>query len=186
MADAPGTEPGPDRANTFFALVPPAPVRAAVAALQAELTPKLPPAARPVAADNFHITLAFLGAVERARLPDLIELARSLAMAPSAIHLDCFGVFPRARVGWLGCSAVDPSLIDFQGQLVSMLEAAGFAPDARPWVPHLTLYRKLRKAPDKVSVDIGGWDVESFALLRTRSTKTGPVYARMDAWKARR
>ncbi len=184
MAHAPGTERGPDRANTFFALVPPAPVRDAVAAFQADLKPGLPPSVRPVATCNFHITLAFLGAIERACLPELFALGGACSMAPTAIHLDRFGVFPRARVGWLGCSVIDPALGDFQGRLVGALRAAGYAPDSRPWVPHLTLYRKLRKGPDKVNVDIGGWDVESFVLLRTKPTKSGPVYGQEGAWKA--
>lgn len=186
MTRIPATDRGARRANSFFALVPPDPVRDTIAGFQARLTPRLPDAVRPVAPGNFHLTLAFLGAVARDRLPALAEIARSCPMATCRLRLDRFGVFPGARVGWLGVSVLDPALAGFQERLVAALRGAGFDPDPRPWAPHLTLYRKLRTTPDTVSVDIADWVVEDYVLLHTRSTKTGPVYRQEGAWKARR
>lgn len=105
-------------------------------------------------------------------------------MPPVRIVLDRLGHFPRARVGWLGCSAVDASLAAFRDGLLAALEAAGFAADVRPWVPHLTLYRKLRTPLPTLEFEPIVWRCDRFELLRTEPGKKGPVYRSVGRWEA--
>ncbi len=172
------------RANTFFALTLPAPIRRGVERLQAKLTPQLPAGVRSVPASNFHITLAFLGAVEASAVPRLCALAPTVTPPEVDLVLDRLGSFSRARVGWLGSTRVPGSLVDFQERLAGALRDAGFAVDARLWVPHLTLYRNLRTPLPRMDIEPLGWRVEHYELLRTESGQSGPVYCSLGCWPA--
>jgi len=185
MAATDGHSRNVPRANTFFALVPPPPVRDAVAGVQARLTPRLPASVRAVAPANFHVTLAFLGALAGDRLDALRDLADGLALSRECWVLDRLGTFPRARVGWLGCGEAPADLAAFQGRLVEGLRGAGFAVDRRPWVPHLTLYRNLRSPMPTINLEPVPWVCDGFTLLRTRSTESGPEYVETGRWTAR-
>lgn len=174
------------RANTFFALTPPAPVRREIARLQAQVTPRLPASVRPVPPPNYHITVAFLGAVEASAVPNLCSLAGTVPPPVDDLVLDRLGRFSRARVGWLGSTQVPGPLAAFQARLAGALRDNGYAVDERPWVPHLTLYRNLRTPLPKLDVEPLGWRVDSYELLRTASGQTGPVYRSRGRWTARK
>lgn len=172
------------RANTFFALLPPPPVRDAVAALQNRLAQALPGSVRPVMPINFHVTLVFLGAVPATAFDGLGTVAERLVMPRCGLELDRLGAFGPARVGWLGCSGLPGSLADFREALAASLAAAGHAIDARPWVPHLTLYRKLRTPLPRLDFEPIVWRCDDFALLRTEPGRKGPIYREIGRWAA--
>lgn len=171
-----------DRANTFFALVPPDAVRERIAELQRQLIPHLPASVRPVPPANFHLTLAFLGAVPAASLPALRSVADRLVPPDADLVLDHLGAFPRARVGWLGASAVDERLVRFQARLAASLDDAGFAPERRAWVPHLTLFRRLRGTLPMQEDLAYPWRVRTFVLLRTVQGRDGVRYRVEEHW----
>lgn len=99
-----------------------------------------------VARDNLHVTIRFLGSVDAARIE---AVSSAIATAVSGlvdvpVRLDALGAFPdarRARVVWAGIA--DPAGgIGAVAQLVGdALDAIGFAPEARAFVPHVTLAR---------------------------------------------
>lgn len=65
--------------------------------------------------DGWHVTLAFLGAIEPARVPQLIEAAEGVARSsgPFRVAADRVGAFPRpaaAQTVWLGFRDVDGRL----------------------------------------------------------------------------
>jgi len=162
----------------FFALDPPAGVRQRVAALQRFMD--FPSRAVPPA--NFHITLAFLGQVASERLPELKGLAQQCPLPAGVLELDCLGGFPRAGVAWLDCSYIPLELVAFQQDLVLHLEALGFRSEARPWRPHLTLYRKMRKPFATIPFEAINWPVDSFCLMQSRPGKDGPQYRSLGHW----
>jgi RNA 2',3'-cyclic 3'-phosphodiesterase len=102
---------------------PGAPIRLFVAAevspasregLAAEIArvARLDPRAKPVAAANLHLTLAFLGATDPARVPAIEAALREVAEASSApsVVVEGLGAFPdraRPRVIWAGLRDLD-------------------------------------------------------------------------------
>jgi 2'-5' RNA ligase len=73
----------------FFALWPDDRVRAALAVLAAELAASC--GGRATAPDNLHATLAFLGNVPAARLPEFERMAASLHGRRFELRLDAMG-----------------------------------------------------------------------------------------------
>lgn len=104
------------------------------------------PKARWVRPEAMHLTLSFLGETGEGLLPALdagLEPAAA-ALRPFELHLDGLGAFPprgKARVLWVGFAA-PAALLELQKAVAKAVEqAAGIAPERRPFHPHLTLAR---------------------------------------------
>lgn len=130
----------------FVAVPLPEAVRRAAAALVDALRPELPPA-RWVAAENLHLTVAFLGDQPDDRLGPLVA---SLAggcrgVAPFEAALGEAGSFPdrgRARVAWIAFVAPAAALERLERAISGACRAAGAAPAGRTrFHPHVTLAR---------------------------------------------
>jgi 2'-5' RNA ligase len=103
---------------------------------------------------GIHLTLAFLGELDDARLAAVEAAAEIAARAahPFTLEVAGLGTFgpPTApTVVWAGVGGNLPRLGALRETLTVALEVRGFARDARPFSPHLTLAR-LRDplAPD--------------------------------------
>jgi 2'-5' RNA ligase len=166
----------------FFALWPKEAIRQQIkSASYSRLKPKtIPP-------ENWHMTLVFLGptpAEQRARLE---QAASKLEAEPFTMSLDTTGQFKRAQVVWLGCQYPDRHLLKLQEKLESALrenclEHPSFISEMRPYCPHLTLYRHIRKpySPERI-VPIE-WPVDSFCLIESRPDQH-PVYRILNRWE---
>ncbi|MDQ3820188.1 MAG: RNA 2',3'-cyclic phosphodiesterase [Acidobacteriota bacterium] len=97
-------------------------------------------------ADNLHLTLKFLGEIERSRAAGLSEAA-SRASSQSqtfSLTIEGAGSFPPRgvpRVLWLGVSDSTGALARLQNILEAECSAKGFAREERPFSPHLTIAR---------------------------------------------
>lgn len=114
---------------------------------------------RPVALDNLHVTLKFLGDTPQAMVPQVESLlSRVLAGRPALeLRLAGVGAFPNERrpsVLWVGLAEAE-LLCEMAGDLERELAALGFPPEGRAFQPHLTLLRIKMRPPDAL-----------FAILR--------------------
>jgi len=126
----------------FFGLSLPPEIRAAASACAGEAQRIIP--GRYALAENYHITLAFIGEVPEERLPDaLTVLTDSIAAFPAPrITLLAPGHFGRAQNGILILRAAsEPPLEPLHDALVNNLTAAGLPADPGPFSPHITLAR---------------------------------------------
>jgi 2'-5' RNA ligase len=181
--------------RTFIAICLPDAVRAALASRMAALTPRLPPGVRWVAPESLHLTLAFLGELDGARLAQA-EAATAVAAregVPFALRLTHLGTFgpPRApKVIWAGVTGDSERLRDLQDRLASELALRGFPREDRPFSPHLTLARikaplppevartlpeLLRSAPEEAADD-ATWRVREICVMRSERLRSGAVY----------
>jgi len=122
---------------------------------------------RPMPADKIHLTLAFLGEVEDSRIPEAEDAAAAAVGAAFTLVLDRLGAFRRAGVAWAGASMPDPALLRLQGTLAAHLVARGFELEPRPFAPHVTLVRKVDRAPREAAFEAVSWRVTDFALVRS-------------------
>lgn len=166
-------------ARVFFALWPPAaivePLTSTARSAASQFGGK---ATRP---ESIHLTLAFLGAVAESRLPQLARTAAGLRAAPFELQIDRLGYWSHNRLLWAGCSAPPPELLGLAQALQQQLAAAGFgvADAGRPFVPHLSLLRKLPAAhPPQILPSIAplAWSCTGFVLVRSQLSASGPEY----------
>ena len=137
---------------------------------------------RPVAADNLHLTLAFLGQQPRARLEELQLLAAGVEQAPFRLHLDRLG--GHRGTLWLEPAEMPAALGNLARDLQQRLLAAGITLDTRPFRAHLTLLRHAGARPAGASADFD-WPVERFALYASEPTARGVRYRELGGWPLR-
>ena len=95
--------------------------------------------------ENLHLTLAFLGNTDPARLEELRQILEQLDVPLLSLRFDRIGVFRRegGDIWWLGMGE-NRELQMLQAQLTKALGGAGFPVEERKFVPHLTLARRTR------------------------------------------
>jgi 2'-5' RNA ligase len=136
--------------------------------------------------EALHVTLRFLGAVDPARISAVTRAMReaTFGRCSFAVTMRGLGCFPSRRaprVFWAGMDRCAPL-----GELVAVLEAelrkAGFAPDDRPFRPHVTLARIRRPGVrpqgdwDRDRPDFGTQTVEEITLYESRHEARHPTY----------
>jgi 2'-5' RNA ligase len=180
----------PPVTRTFVALPLGEAAVEALIRLRTRLAPEAPKA-RWVAAENLHVTLAFLGGVSPAELPGVIAATHDAAAAVPLpqLNLRGLGAFPEARrprVLWAGLEGDVEALAAMQRDLAARLRAAGLAPDPR-FSPHVTLARfdgwRRRRPPDLTPIlaEFAGWtggplDAPEIVVFASELRSEGPVY----------
>ena len=167
------------RQRLFFALWPSAELCAPLAELARRYTP---PRARRVSSGNFHITLAFVGAVDAATRSCMEQAAATLCGASFDLCLDRIGAWTGPRILWLAPAAPPPALVSLAAQLQQALRPCGYQPEARPYLPHVTLARKLAGEPPSLALPPLHWPVRDFVLAESLGTPTGPAYRVLARW----
>lgn len=100
---------------------------------------------RTVVSQNWHLTLRFLGDTSRDELGAVCDALATEDLGPSFdVGFTRLGAFPtpaRARVLWLGTGDGADRLCRLAEVVEKVARSAGFAPEPRPFRPHLTLSR---------------------------------------------
>ena len=141
-----------------------------------------------VSQDNFHITYAFLGDLDREKAAAAEKgLAAGLeGLGSFRIVSGGFGVFPSARhpsVLWLGIGEGAAELRALSGKVAEGLAAQGLVFENR-FEPHVTLGRVKRELPENFLRRAGDFAacrkaaslISSVELMESRLTPEGPVY----------
>lgn len=159
------------------------PLRAALAALP---LPGATGRIRRTDPSQYHVTLRFLGEVP----PDEADrLARTMAahvgsVAPFPYRIVDVGTFDRSR-GGVVVARIEPSegWRSLHGAVERALSEHGFAPERRPFVPHVTLARvkggriaRPRSPSPEATKPIGEGFVSEAALVKSELRPDGPVY----------
>jgi RNA 2',3'-cyclic 3'-phosphodiesterase len=148
-----------------------------------------------VPAGNIHLTLKFLGDVSIAHMEVLKEVLQGEASTHRSFTFSVgnLGAFPNIRhprVIWVGVEAPN-DLAALQRSIESSMARIGYAPEDRPFSPHLTLGRVSRNATTRDTHLIGevleaskvGFlgvnPVNSVCLYRSDLKPTGAEYTRI-------
>jgi 2'-5' RNA ligase len=165
----------------FFALWPSAAERRALA--HAVVAACAESGGRAVAAENLHLTLAFLGSVPQRRLGELAQIGRHCAAGfrgsgPIAVTLTRLEHWSRPQI-IAATAAIEPdAACSLAEALKNATAAAGFAPDLKPFRAHVTVARKVTRPPPALaSLRPIEWRCNGFALVDSRTESDGPVYS---------
>jgi RNA 2',3'-cyclic 3'-phosphodiesterase len=95
---------------------------------------------------NLHLTLKFLGDVPPAKIPQVAAAAKRAtgSCSPFQVTVGSTGCFPSPRnpsVLWIGISQMPGSLTCLRDTIEEELRRQGFAREAKPFKPHLTIAR---------------------------------------------
>lgn len=135
-----------------------------------------------VALENVHVTLAFLGNVGADQQACVEQVADKIQCDAFELFLDRAGHFPRPRVLWVGCSETPDSLRQLVTDLSAGIRRCGLELDSRPYQAHLTLMRKVKKAPADMGFLSISWQVDRFVLVRSQTRPEGVRYEVIREW----
>jgi RNA 2',3'-cyclic 3'-phosphodiesterase len=177
----------------FVALQISAEVRETFAILLGELR-RADPKPRWVNPESLHITLKFIGHVAAEKLPLILDVLAAIPVPPPmTIEFHGLGCFPNARrpaVVWAGMPLL-PELTALAGRIDAALAACGVPPEARTFVPHLTLARlKETRLSDALRAEIenaqnrsfGKQTVRDFCLIESKLKSAGAEYTTLRSF----
>lgn len=168
----------------FVGIRPPVPVRDVLLDAMEALD-----GARWVDEDNLHLTLRFVGEVERPAANDLAEALSCIASPRFDLCVAGVGAFERTRAGRSLPHAIwarvppSPELERLRHKVERACEAAGLGRETRKFIPHITLARIDRGTPRvaewlaaRSELAAGPWTVDAFILFESHLGRTGAHY----------
>lgn len=161
----------------FFALWPHAAARAEIERVQQFLPTT---GMQLVSSANLHLTLAFLGSVEKTIMESLMECAATLTVPAFRLTLDHAEHGPGML--WLAPSEIPPPLMTLAGDLRRCMHVTRLPVEQRAYRPHVTLARKAPHAIPLPAIEPIDWDVGCFCLLQSLMQSGSTVYRSVRCW----
>lgn len=137
-----------------------------------------------VPAANLHLTIRFIGGIERRLVEGVADRLAASHLAAFDLALGDLGAFKRGRlvrVVWLGLTAGAEAAQSLAAQVEAACVAAGLQAEKRPLQPHLTLARarsrfgaalsSLPEAPRLLP-----WRADELVLYQSHLSPKGSVY----------
>lgn len=171
----------------FVAIRPPEPIRSVLLTAMGGVS-----AARWQSDDQIHLTVRFIGEVDRHQARDIDATLAAIHHPRFEIRLDGIGTFGRRDhpdTVWAGIAPHEP-VKRLHEKVDRALERVGFTPEQRAYMPHITLARLKRS-----SGPVGGllersgglrsapFLVDSFTLYESRLTPEGAAYTPVNRYQ---
>jgi 2'-5' RNA ligase len=137
-----------------------------------------------------HITLAFLGAVAAARVPELTEALSQIRVRPCEVAVTGPAFLPvrgAKRVLVLRLADRDGQLARLRAAVAVALAGTGlFEAEGRPWLPHLTVarFRPPGQPFSLQNVNIPGFCVVRVVLYSSLLERAGAVHTPLAEFPA--
>ena len=140
--------------------------------------------------DQLHLTLRFIGEVERPVAEDLAAALRHIRFESFSVALEGVGKFEKHRNGalWAGLRPKD-QLKALAAKVERACQSAGLEPERRAYYPHITLARWKGRAQrlDAWLASHGGitsdpWQVREFILYESHLGREGAHYEPIELY----
>jgi len=189
-----------EQIRSFIAIELPDELKLGLSQLEARLKVGKQPGVKWVDPYSIHLTLKFLGSITTDRISEITKAIEEAVQGISPFHLEVksLGVFPnlrRVQVAWVGISGEVDKLNQLQKRIDFNLARLGFAPESRPFTPHLTLARLRNQASSPERQRFGqliadtkseitySFEVKAISLMRSQLTREGAIYSRINSIK---
>jgi len=187
-----------EQIRSFIAIELPDELKLGLTQLQARLKTSNQPWIKWVNPYSIHITLKFLGNIPINIIDDITGAIGEAAheMSPFKLKVEDLGAFPnlrRVQVAWVGIGGEVDKLRRLQQRIEVNLTRLGFAPESRPFTPHLTLARVRQRASSDERQRFGqlianaafdaayAFEVEAISLMKSQLTREGAIYSRISS-----
>ena len=171
----------------FVAIRPPAPIRAILLGAMGGIS-----GARWQSEDQLHLTLRFIGEVDRHLAGDVHAALGGVRQPSFEIALKGIGAFDRRGwpdAVWAGIAPQEP-VKALHKKIDAALHRVGVAPDQRAFLPHITLARLKRSSGSVGNLleQSGGlssppFEVDHFALFESVLTPDAAVYSMLERYR---
>lgn len=175
--------------RTFIAIEIPSNIQRKIEVFQSILRDIKPRGISWVKVKNIHLTLKFLGDVERSQIDAINSaVAKACEEQPAfSISVDETGFFPnhqRPRVIWIGCRDKEKQLVKLHSLIDIELAKLGFEKENRQFSPHLTIGRvkdnqglsRVVQVVNASHFSGGLFQVQKILVLRSQLHPTGSIY----------
>jgi 2'-5' RNA ligase len=149
------------------------------------------PGARWIDAENYHLTLRFIGDIDDALAREIAGVLARVHRRPFELRLDGLTSFggrkPRAVVA---TAAPVPALMELQAEHDRLLQRLGLEPEGRKYTPHVTLARLRDSSSHQVADYLAArghyrsmpFQVSRFVLFSSRASVGGGPYIVEEAY----
>ena len=143
------------------------------------------PGARWIDAENYHLTLRFIGDIDDAQAREIAGVLGRVHRRPFELRLDEMSFFggrkPRAIVATVAQIA---PLMELQAEHERLMQRAGLEPEGRKYTPHVTLARLRDTSSFEVAEYLSAraafrsppFSVSRFVLFSSRASVGGGPY----------
>ncbi|RDX35297.1 RNA 2',3'-cyclic phosphodiesterase [Kangiella sp. HD9-110m-PIT-SAG06] len=170
-----------NKARLFFAIELPQELKNQLELLQ-QTNPVF--VGRTVKPHNFHITLQFLGSVDRQNIHDLADSIEIPGIKPFSAAISHHAYYPKTEIGCVEISEGKQKLKEIKSHINRCLANAGFhfAKDKHDFRPHITLYRECQALGDIEQLLTFDFPIESFCLMESVQNEKGVYYEVIEEW----
>lgn len=140
-----------------------------------------------MAADSLHMTLLFLGEVERTRLLQLMQTADKVSVPPFEFLLEKLSFWQHNRIAYATTLVEVPALHQLVAALQQEVLATGFLfesyVESHEFTPHVTLLRNVKHVLESQPITPIIWWADSFVLVESVMTDQGARYHVVQKWR---
>ena len=150
------------------------------------------PELRWVGYDNLHLTLRFIGEVERPLAEDIADSLGCIRSAPFQLRVSGVGRFDRRNGGalWAGVEPRGP-VTALAAKVDRACVEAGLQPERRAFHPHITLARWTRSSRalaeiffrSRANLTSQPFEVKDFTLFESHLSRHGPHYKEVASYQ---
>jgi 2'-5' RNA ligase len=141
--------------------------------------------------EQLHITLRFLGEVDRPVADDLADALSRIRAAPFDLRIKSVGRFEARNAGalWAGLEPKEP-LAALAAKIERLCQSLGLEPERRAFHPHVTLARWKGRRSHEVADFLqrrqglvsDSWQVDQFILFESQLSRHGAHYEEVAAY----
>lgn len=138
---------------------------------------------RVMRAETLHMTLQFIGNIQRCLLPKVIAAADRITALPFSMQLTKIAHWEHNRIVYASLNSKVDSLENLASDLRIALHEKGITTTDQKFNPHVTLMRNAEHKPKIQEFPLIEWRVNSFVLVESMLSEQGAHYRIIKEWK---
>jgi len=139
--------------------------------------------AQPIDAANLHITLSFLGELTERKIETILDGLSPIEQNPFELAIKDPIYLSGAKILALEVEDKSKQLLKLKESIESNLRSiTHFNIEKRPYLPHVSLFRKVEQFPDLILPIEQSISVNSFCLMASIATKNSVRYEIIEQW----